>query len=436
LAIVFGLTKVGSPTDGLEFLLAADAAGIPGASLITPIAVAIADVPDDSMGYVSGRIEQVITVGYYAVPKGTYWARLRRTDPTAGEVWLAGSPAKTYRRGKFIVAQGLGPWGPKGPTAWADGGLPPGYGGAPNAWSNVNNLASVNAAYATCTTIAPPGNYVTNLLQATDFDFAVPGGTTITDIKVELYGHLSAAARLAGYGNFLGVAGVLGLCINSDVGVADAWIPVIGGFGGGGGLPSIAEINGAGFGISMYFYAVTTGGNQPILARIFSFDYVRITVYGESGYVESQVSSIFAICGRVSETANADAPAGSGAEVTLDNIEITLDNATPLTPLIVRGAQETIYHLNGVLKNDDTGQEIALAIPMALNDRLRIDTYNKRIQLIPVSANNPTVDVPWAAVFSDEAEWLYLNPGTVNLRLTETGMGTLEVKTIFRDCWS
>jgi hypothetical protein len=135
-------------------------------------------------------------------------------------------------------------------------------------------------------------------------------------------------------------------------------------------------------------------------------------------------------------TDETDAVSGTGHIITIDNIELTLDDATPLTPLIVRGAQETIYHLNGVLKNDDTGQEIALAIPMALNDRLRIDTYNKRIQLIPVSANNPTVDVPWAAVFSDEAEWLYLNPGTVNLRLTETGMGTLEIKTIFRDAWS
>ena len=434
LAIVFGLTKIGSPTDDLEFLLAADTAGVPGNSFIMPITIPIADVPDDSLGYVSGRMEQVITVGYYAVPKGTYWARVRRTDLSVGQVWLAGSPSKTYRRGKFIVAQGLGPWGPKGPTDWADGGLPPDLGSpppTPNTWSNLANLASLNAAYATCTTVAPPGNCMTNLLEATDFDFAIPGGTTIQSIKVEIWGQASGACRICGLGEFLGMAGNSEVFVLQDIPAGtDGWITV-----NSWSLPTVAEINAVGFGISMYFYA-TTGGNPPVLARTFSFDYVRITVYGESGYEESQVSSIFAICGRVSETANTDAPAGSGAEVTIDNGEYTFDNATPLTPLIVRGAQETIYHLNGVLKNDDTGQEIALAIPMALNDILRIDTYNKRIQLIPVSANDPTIDVPWAAVFSDEADWLYLGPGAVNLRLTETGMGTLEAKVIWRDAWN
>jgi hypothetical protein len=273
---------------------------------------------------------------------------------------------------------------------------------------------------------------MTNLLQATDFDFAIPGGTTIQSIKVEIWGHASGACRICGLGEFLGMAGYSEVFVLQDIPAGtDGWITV-----NSWSLPTVAEINAVGFGISMYFYAVTTGGWPPVLARTFSFDYVRITVYGESGYEESQVSSIFAICGRVSETANTDAPAGSGAEVTIDNIELTFDDATPRTPLIVRGTQETIYFLRGVLKNDDTGQEVTIACPLCLNDILEIDTYNKTVKRIPASAANPTEDVPWACVFSDEIDWAYMPAGVSNWRWTEANMGTVLITMAWRGAWA
>jgi hypothetical protein len=131
-----------------------------------------------------------------------------------------------------------------------------------------------------------------------------------------------------------------------------------------------------------------------------------------------------------------EAPTGSGQTAVAGNLKIVLDNATPRTPLIVRGAQETIYFLRGVLKNDDTGQEVTVACPLAINDVLEIDTYSKTVRRIPASANDPTEDVPWACAFSDEIDWAYMPAGVSNWRWTEANMGTVVITLAWRGAWA
>jgi hypothetical protein len=148
------------------------------------------------------------------------------------------------------------------------------------------------------------------------------------------------------------------------------------------------------------------------------------------------VWNAFAVLSNPEEQYEDQTLSGSGQEATIDNPEYTFDDATPRTPLIVRGAQETIYFLRGVLKNDDTGQEITIACPLALTDILELDPYNKTVKRIPASAADPTEDVPWACVFSDEIEWLTLLAGVSNLRYTEANMGTVVATLTWRGAWA
>lgn len=53
------------------------------------------------------------------------------------------------------------------------------------AWTSVNNIFTSAASYATATD-SGLGTWSTNYLQASNFGFSIPGGSTITGIEVEI----------------------------------------------------------------------------------------------------------------------------------------------------------------------------------------------------------------------------------------------------------
>ena len=167
----------------------------------------------------------------------------------------------------------------------------------------------------------------------------------------------------------------------------------------------------------------------------------RVWYEGLGTWAKSSLGKDFA-CLILSGGAPADdalGTSGSGAQATVKNIKLTFDDATPRTPLIVRGTQETIYPFTeDMLSNDDTSQSIMLQRPiLALNDTLEIDPYNKTIRLISGSASNPTIDVPWACVFSDEIDWFTLRSGVNNLRyVAGQGIGTVLMTLLWRGAWA
>jgi len=359
------------------------------------------------------------------LPAGKYWLVVCRDGNSGEHVYAAYSPTQVYARGLFSEVVGGGLSGPRSGGTFADDASV-----GTIAWNNPNDVATSNDLWAETNFLAV--GEVSHYLKATNFGFTIPTGALILGIQVDWERHYHAAGEHAKDFSVRIVKG--GTIQGHEKASTDdwPWADTYKSYGSQTDLWGLAwtaaDINAATFGAVLSIGAIDAGTPQV--------DHVRISVwYGQAAYQYRQTLD-FAVVGSPAEPIQEDAPCGSGQYITLDNVAVTFDNATPLTPLIVRGAQETIYHLNAILKNDDTGQEVSVVCPIALNDILRIDTYNKRIQLIPVSANDPTVDVPWAAVFSDEADWLYLIPGVNNLRATETGMGTVEYKTIRRDAWA
>jgi hypothetical protein len=186
------------------------------------------------------------------------------------------------------------------------------------------------------------------------------------------------------------------------------------------------------------YRSVLTGGTVYLAGqdRNFAAGFVQ-SGDGAGGWNDVPYDCLnFAVLTRPESDVQANTRQGEGNSITIDNIELTFDNTTPRTPLIVRGAQETIYFLRGVLKCDDTGAEITVACPLALNDILEIDPYNKTVKRIPASAADPTEDVPWACAFSDEIDWAYLPAGVSNWRWTEAGVGTVVITTTWRGAWA
>ncbi len=134
----------------------------------------------------------------------------------------------------------------------------------------------------------------------------------------------------------------------------------------------------------------------------------------------------FAILGN-GTVAQEETPSGSGDYFSLDNDEITID--TP--PYVHVCASEEIYaYKSARLENLTTGQYIDIHFVSALNEKLTIDCKTMR-----VTGGELGLEMPYAVDWSDEAEGLYLVPGTNSLRYTEMGIGTLGIVTKRRGRW-
>lgn len=147
------------------------------------------------------------------------------------------------------------------------------------AWSNLTNLSADDATYATA--VFSPYDY-TDVVDATAFGFAIPGGSTIDGIVVEVQGKVNTADDSGIYSILLLKAGTPTgdnkgssdpfVFTASDTtktwgGAADLW----------GTTWTVSDINNSGFGFQ--FYAQWDDSGSLGGTRTVSVDFVRITVH-------------------------------------------------------------------------------------------------------------------------------------------------------------
>lgn len=154
--------------------------------------------------------------------------------------------------------------------------------GASYAWSNVNNIKVQDGSLATEFLPGDPGNTPGNWLEATNFGFAIPGGSTITGIKVEVKRKQSTGTSST-YGKYELVnvgtiaakfdypnAWTATLAFRTFGNAADTW---------GASALTVANVNNAAFGVR--FFAQCTG--LPGTGASIGVDFVRITVFYTGG---------------------------------------------------------------------------------------------------------------------------------------------------------
>ena len=100
--------------------------------------------------------------------------------------------------------------------------------------------------------------------------------------------------------------------------------------------------------------------------------------------------------------------------ITIDSV--TIEHDPEGVPYVVFGAEEAIYHQNGVLSNDTTGQTITFDTLCALNDTLRIDVASRTVTNITTDE-----DVSHTVAWSDE-DGLRVAAGANTFSWTEAGM--------------
>lgn len=175
--------------------------------------------------------------------------------------------------------------GPNSPDTVVDGG-------GSFVWSDPGNAVSSNNSYAVQSTQYYP--YESNALQATDFDFAIPAGSTIDGIVVEIerkadidseYGFIVDLVVYAMKGGDIQFAEnkadganhwPLSDTVKSYGGAADLWSNTW----------TVADINGSGFGAAIAIYSSGEYGDASAYV-----DHIRITVYyteGGGGATRSQ----------------------------------------------------------------------------------------------------------------------------------------------------
>lgn len=161
-------------------------------------------------------------------------------------------------------------------TAGPNGGT-----GAGASWTTPTNVATTNAAYATC---SANNSSCAGKLSASAFGFSIPGGATINGITLAAVVHCATAAA-CDFSNISGVAGtgvcvtkVAATCIGTSKTDATGWAAtdVTITFGNGADLWGTtftqAEINAAGFG------AVVDPEVNIALNKVMSIDSLLITV--------------------------------------------------------------------------------------------------------------------------------------------------------------
>jgi hypothetical protein len=138
----------------------------------------------------------------------------------------------------------------------------------------VNSVTTSDNTYATA---APNDNEITHYLKATNFGFAIPAGSTINGITVEVEKKASNASRIEDYAVRIIKGGNIGITERAAAGfwgTADAYTTYGSTSDKWGESWTVADINNANFGIAFSAYKNATAGN----AITASVDHLRITV--------------------------------------------------------------------------------------------------------------------------------------------------------------
>lgn len=182
-----------------------------------------------------------------------------------------------------------------------------------------------------------------------------------------------------------------------------------------------------------------TTSNRP---RVFPGQTIYISIVRQSGAVtltwyggvgEYEGASNYRHFAVASLTLDQDAdtfatPDGSTEDISVDNV--VFNYATAQVPYANMLAETAIYWHNWTLNNTTTGQTVTADLFLGTGSVLRIDVANRRVY-------NPSNDdeLLFGVTFSDEENWITLEPGNNSIDVTETGLVSIDVDLTWRDRW-
>lgn len=147
-------------------------------------------------------------------------------------------------------------------------------------WSDPTNVYSQNATHANVHSEYNGVTFNTEYLKATGYGFSIPGGATVTGIKVEVFRQKTAAYPEPSVVDHTVKLIVGGTVVGNNKAVAGEW-PNPGAYqtyGGEGDLwgltPTAAEVNASNFGVAIK--ATVNDAYDVVTAEV---DHARITVY-------------------------------------------------------------------------------------------------------------------------------------------------------------
>jgi hypothetical protein len=122
----------------------------------------------------------------------------------------------------------------------------------------------------------------------------------------------------------------------------------------------------------------------------------------------------------------AEAPSGSGNEVTVDNPRLTLSNVWGTIPA---GGETACVLEDFTITNTTTGKVLAVKLPMLIDESLVIDCKEKTAIL---TGNGESV--AYAVTWPEGGEF-YLAPGANVITYAEPGMTNTDLTLEVRDTW-
>jgi hypothetical protein len=175
----------------------------------------------------------------------------------------------------------------------------------------------------------------------------------------------------------------------------------------------------------------TTNGTAEIHVSSADAAYARGDLYaGDATIIPDPPADLwFRLYGTPSQ---ADAPVGSANSLTIDNIILALDNATPArTPLVLlEAAAVDVYLLDATLENTTTGQSIDLNAIMQTTETLDIDFDARTVTHSATDLAGSSY--PIAITAMDEDDPFRLDPGANTLKWTEVGVVSTSIRTRYR----
>lgn len=126
------------------------------------------------------------------------------------------------------------------------------------------------------------------------------------------------------------------------------------------------------------------------------------------------VSPIFGVLSKLTPAQN-NSPQQTGNVIWLDAIKATYDSTR--LPIVKVQPEESLYLIDAVLKNETTGDSLAIFALVTFGQSITIDCLNRT-----VTDGETGLPIPFAVVPSNPDDWMFFVPGSNTIRYTETGV--------------
>lgn len=121
---------------------------------------------------------------------------------------------------------------------------------------------------------------------------------------------------------------------------------------------------------------------------------------------------------------------GGGTDMKMEAADVTLTLVSGNAPVITVVAEQGNYTLDAVLTNNTTGDALAIAFEMELNETLEIDTYNRTVTYLADGSNQYGAV---SRVGGARRDWLKLQPGSNTLQFDDSGTAGVTVAVSYEE---